>query len=50
MRFGQLLLVIVLVLQSIPNIFYKGLIGVDICKINKTVEEVAPAKVVISFS
>ena len=48
MIFEQLLLVLVLVLQSIPDILCRGVVGVGICKmISKTVEEITPAEVVI---
>ena len=51
MIFEQLLLVLVLVLQSILNILCRELVEVDIYKMTcKTDEEIVPAKVVILFS
>jgi len=51
MIFEQLLLVLVLVLQNIPDILCRGLVGVYIYNmINKVLEEVAPSKVVTLFT
>ena len=48
MRFGSLLLVPVLVLQSISDILCRWFIGVNICKmLSKAVEEITLAEVII---
>jgi len=50
MRFGHLLLLLVLSSRAFQIFFYRGLVGVNICKmICKEIEEIAPTEVVISF-